>query len=483
MNINNKITWDIVLRDHYSMNNISQTVILDKISIFKNDIIFKNLDINDKIIDSFMNILNNNIDQMTLENKIILLSKKYDNNKIEYLYYILLKFIRNMLITVIDIKYYIDWLVNTNKFILSGIQILDLILYYFDIKEFDIFTYTVIKFICKFKSLFSNKLIYNKLLLTELFNNGFCITYKKSNFMIDQNVIENIKLYIEKWNNKLSFYIYKESIFIKDYIHDDIINNRIITYKYTKLNKKYDIIMNYLNYSIINNRIYKRFNETINNINNINISIILNIYMNLLKYFDNTKDFNKYINDFLNNNNYIYSLDNIKQNFYILNNYKILLLIDSKSPLILDILYNNNFKLFESLLINLNTILTNDITYIINIYSILYNNIVNAQYILKNKYNHTNIYYRIIQLSNIHDYIIKYFKSLCNNNNLNYVNYLHLFYYHDMMYINDNNNKIFKYHMSELQYNNEGILVPIDNISTRSKEVFKIITGLNYDNI
>ena len=470
MNEKKSVTWDLVLKDHYNISNLSQKIILEKILIFKDDIIFKDIDINDSIKKEFIMILDSNEQtQNKLENKILHLSKSYENNRIEYLYYKLLKFIRLTIVSISDIKHFINWVTNSNKFILSGIQILDLLMYNFNIKDSDLLSYSLIKLICKFKSLFSNKLIYNKLLLTDIFNNGLCITYNKPNFIIDDNVIDLIKYYIDKWNDRLTFYVYKKTIYEVDYIYNYNYDNKIIKYTYNKLNKEYDMIGYYLNKSVLNVRLYKRYNEVNkNDINKYLIDILSNIYLKLLEYFDSFNTFNIYINNILNKNINIQSYEFIKYHFNMLNNILLLLLIESKSPLLLDILYHKDYDKLNILLTFINHISTNDINYIINIYNILYNNILDCQEFLKNKFNTCSIY-RIQQLSSIHDIVIKYFKIFSNNYNISYTNYLHIFYYNYMIYINNNNNKIYNYHINN------------DNkcCSERSKKVFKIITGLD----
>jgi len=473
-NIRNK--WDVVYSDHIYMNNISQKYILDRIRLFNTSLIYDDIDIDNKIKNEFIEIImkEDNDSQLKLESKISLLSKKYENNRIEYLYYRLLKFIRETIVTIGEIKYYISWIICTNKFILSGIQILDLLLIYNNIKEIDILSYIIIRYISNYKSLFGSKTIYKKLSLCNLFNNGFCITYNKPNYIIDDKVIDNIILNIERWNDILNFFVYKYEILESDYIFDDNIN-KIIIKNIDINNKKYtedifgDIIHDYINKPLLNSRLYKRYMEI--NKYDYNIEIVLNIFIRLLKYFNNYEKLDRYI--FIITNNNKISNDFIKYHLNMINNVMILLLFEYKSPLILDILYNNDYKLLENILISINYKYTNDINYIINLYHIFYTNIIDGQQLLKTKYNHSNFINRIIQLSTIHEYFIKLFHIFCNYNKINYKKYLHLFYYHDMIFINhDPNNKIYNYYMEEYRK-------PI--ITERSKEVFKLITNQEFN--
>jgi hypothetical protein len=329
-------------------------------------------------------------------------------------------------------------------------------------------SYIIIRYISNFKSLFGNKTIYNKLSLCELFNNGFCITFNKPNYIVEDKIVNDIKSNIDRWNNILNFYVYKYEILEKDYIFDDNINNIII--KNTNIiNKKYDIINDYLNKPLLNSRLYKRYMEI--NKKDYNIEIILNIFLRLLKYFDNYHKLDRYI--FIINNNNNKSYDFIKYHLNMINNVMILLLLEYKSPLILDLLYNNDYELLENILISINHKYTNDINYIINLYHIFYTNIIDGQQLLKNRYNHSNYINRIMQLSTIHQYFIRIFQIFCNYNKINYKNFLHLFYYHDMIFINhDINNKIYNYYMKEFYK-------PI--VTERSREVFKLITNQNLD--
>ena len=191
--------------------------------------------------------------------------------------------------------------------------------------------------------------------------------------------------------------------------------------------------------------------------------------MNLLKYFNNYQLLDKYI--FIISNNNKSSNESIKYHLKIINNVALLLLFEFKSPLILDMLYNNNIDILYNILNHINFKCTGDINYIINLFHILYTNIIDSQQLLKNKYKHSNFTSRINQLSIIHQIFIDYFSNFCLYNNLNINNYLHLFYYHDMIFINhDTNNKVYNYYIDELYKSTI--------TSERSKKVFKLITNI-----
>jgi len=474
--------WNIILEEHTKQSKLIDIIIIDKINIYINKIILDDINCDESIKYNFLIQLKDNNNQASLESKILLLSKKIkdEENIIGYLYYNILKFILHIIIRVDEIKSYINWLINSNKNILSSEQFIELLLLTND-KDNNMIDYIIIKILCKYKNLYTDELILNKFNLDN--NNELKTIYKKNNYNNDINIIK--KFNKELWYSKLNFYIIKEEIDNKLYNIDIINDQNIFNNHCYIINNNKCILMNYCNSEILIKRIKKEYFKIYKIFLIFFLKNFIKRYFKLLIYFDKFDNLVKYItllqynNNNINNNHILNDniikndkIIDVKTQFNNLLSLQFNILINFSSPIISNIVFYKNYDHLDILLNSINNIECDQKRLLINMYITLINNIIDCQQHLNkiNKNKFYSIFYKLEQL----DYILQiFYKNLQIFSQITKTNYN----YNLSIFINFTN-KVNNIINKEIYYKNNILLYKDCDKNIRSKKLFTLITGL-----